>query len=578
MKGRNLKSAMAIALAACMSASVLTGCGGGQPQSGQTGQPESGTGAAQEPGGAPSASGNTQEATGVVIGPDGGATTADALMAGLESVTSSKDTLVMRMDADPGTLDNLTTQIMNGNQILSMVNCGLMRNSYNEEMGIIYEMGTRYAIAQDYELAEDKNSVIWTIREDAKWHDGNPVTVEDILFSISRYQENSQYDFIDYSKLDKIDDTHFSVGFVRQDANAIVNIGTMTLVEKSVFEAVGSEQYFTTTAFVGCGAYEIKDWVAGDTMTLEAVDGYFGGDPKIKKIMIRFIAEASVAMMELETGGVDVIDIPNWTDVSNVMKGNYEGVAKHLQIPDSLYTMVGYNLSEDSPCRDLLVRQAIAYAIDRDTVAQGAYEGVGEVAYTFFSGNVENMKVFSEEEWPYDHNVEKAKELLSQAGYGDGFKMTILTNQDANRSMAAQIIKSQLSEVGIEAEIVNYDNATYAATMSGETDSWDIWLRNWTTTGTCWSQYFTLIVKTNCHPDENDDTWKKYTDYAAAMAGELDEAARYDIEDKVQETVMDDALYTYNLIAPVKHIILSDNLCNIERANYSWNVLDAYFK
>lgn len=583
MRKRTWKKTMAVLLTTCLSVAVLAGCGGNgtQPSSAAeeiastVGNENTGENADSEGAGNQS---TVQEAVGVVIGPEGGATTSDVTTEGLENITSSKDTLVMRMDSDPGTLDNLTTSIMNGTQILSMANCALMRSSYDENMGTVYEVGTRYSIATDYEMAKDYSSLTWTIRDDATWSDGNPVTVEDILFSISRYQENSRYDYIDYTKLEKIDDTHLSVGFTKKDANAITGIGAMTLVEKAVFESLGAEKYFTTPSFVGCGAYKITDWVAGDSMTLEAVDGYFGGDPKIKKILIRFIAEASVAMMELETGGIDIIDIPNWTDVSNVLKGNYEGVAKHIQIPDMLHTMVGYNLSADSPCQDLLVRQAIAYAIDRDTVALGAYEGVGETAYTFFSSNVENMKVFTQETWPYHHDVEKAKELLVEAGYPNGFEMTILTNQDANRSMAAQIIKSQLAEVGINANIVNYDNATYASTMSGETDTWDIWLRNWTTTGVCWYQYFTNIVDVNCHPNNDDETWQKYLSYASSMAEEMDAEARYAIEDKVQETIMNDALYTYNLISPVKHIIISDGLCNMERMSYNWNMLDAYFR
>ena len=584
MKKRTWKRMMALALIFCLTASSLTGCGQGGNAPADSGKTTAAEGNATAAGSSGAATAESKapetlpEAAGVVIGPGGGATTSDLTTEGLAEVTSSKDTLVMRMDADPGTLDNLTTAIMNGTQILSIVNCQLMRGSYDENMGTIYEMDNRYSIAKGYELAEDNSKVTWTIRGDAKWHDGNPVTVEDILFSIGRYQENSRYDFIDYTKLEKIDDTHFSVGFTKKDANAIINIGSMTLVEKSVFESIGTESYLTTPALVGCGAYKIKDWMAGDSMTLEAVEGYFGGDPKIKKIIIRFIAEASVAMMELETGGVDIIDIPNWTDVANVINGNYAGIAKHIQVPDMLHTMVGYNLSADSPCSDLRVRQAIAYAIDRDTVALGAYEGVGEVAYTFFSSNVENIKVFKPEEWPYPYDTTKAKELLAEAGYADGFKMTILTNQDANRSMAAQIIKSQLAAVGIQADIVNYDNATYAATMSGETDSWDIWLRNWTTSGVCWDQYFTNIVDVNCHPDDNDETWKKYMDYAASMAQELNQEARYAIEDEIQGTIMTDALYTYNLISPVKHIILGESLCNLERMTYNWNMLDAYFK
>jgi len=556
---------LAVALIACSS------CGSSTGTSDKAENKGSNTPSSSE------AEGGSAEALSVVVGPSGGVTTSD-VVADLSSVTSSKDTLTIRMDTDPGTLDNLTTAIMNGTQILSIVDNTLMRTAYTEDLGTVYNVDNKYCLATEYTVAEDNSKISWTIRGDAKWSDGTPVTVEDILYSIARYEANSNYSFIDYTKLVKIDDTHFEVGLTRADANALTLIGTATLVQKAAHESLGNEKYFTSPSFVGCGAYKIVDWVAGDSMKLEAVEGYFGGDPKIKNINIRFIPEASVAMMELETGGVDLIDIPNWTDVKNVDGGQYQGVAKHLYLPDILFTMVGYNLSPDSPCKDLNVRKAIAYAINRDDVALGAYEGVGEVAYSFFSTNVENIHILDKDAWPYPYDLDKAKELLKEAGYENGFEMTILTNQDANRSMAAQIIKSQLDKVGITANIVNYDNATYAATMSGETDSWDIWLRNWTTAGVCWNQYFTNIVVTNCHPDEQSAEWIKYTDLAAKMAIEMDTEKRYAIEDEIQSTIMEDALYTYNLISPIKHVILADGLKNIERCGYNWNVMDAYFE
>ncbi|MBQ9048875.1 MAG: ABC transporter substrate-binding protein [Solobacterium sp.] len=568
-----------------LTASSLIACGGGNaPASSGSAGTASGASAATTEAAAPAASAETSAAAPAgnanesVVGMSGGLTTGDQVTSGLEGITSSKDTLAIRMDSDPGTLDGLTTAIMNGTQILSIIDTTLMRTSYDQDLGMVYEVNTKYTIATDYEIADDNSKITWTIRDNAKWSDGKPVTVDDILYSIKRYEANSRYAFIDYANLKKIDETHFEVPLLTADANALTMIGSMALVQQETHEKIGNDAYFTTPQFVSNGAYKITDWVAGDSMKLEAVDDYFGGTPKIKNILIRFIPEASVAMMELETGGIDLIDIPNWTDVSNVINGQYEGVAKHLQLPDMLHTMVGYNLSSDSPCGDLKVRQAIAYAIDREVIALGAYEGVGQVAMTFFSNNVENIKVFSDEEWPYHKDLDKAKELLKEAGYENGFEMTILTNQDANRSMAAQIVKSQLAEIGITANIVNYDNATYAATMSGETDSWDIWLRNWTTAGVCWNQYFTNIVEVNCHPNKDDATWQGYLDKAAKMAAEMDTAKRYAIEDDIQATIMEDALYTYNLIAPIKHVILADGLKNVERCSYNWNMLDAYFE
>ncbi len=494
-----------------------------------------------------------------------------------ESMESSKDILVMRMDADPGTFNLVNTYIMNAVQILSMTTCTLLRTVDDGKGGTINAIDDRYGLATEYAFDDDNMGMTFTIRDNAKWHDGNPVTADDVVYSLKRYTGNSRYGYVDYENITKVDDNTVHIGFTRTDSNALFGIGTMWIVEQSVLEEIGEEEYFTTTNYIGCGPYKVVSWVPGDSIDLEAVDDYFGGTPKIKNIRIRFIAEASVGMMELETGGIDVIDIPNWVDVQNIMNGEYEGIAKAVQISDMLHTCAGFNLSSDSPFQDLRVRQAFAYALDRDTIALGAYEGVGQVAYTIFSDGGENMLRYTPETWPYSLNVEKAKELLADAGYPDGFEMTLLTNQDANRSMAAQIAKNQLAEVGIEASIVNYDNATYAATMANETDSWDVWFRNWGA-GTVWYSMIDNTIAVNCHPNESDETWIKYKTLSSDMAKEMDTEKRYAIENEIQENFLTEALYIYNLIAPVKNYVMVDNLYGLTRVSYYWDILDAYFE
>lgn len=511
-----------------------------------------------------------------VIGANGGTTTGDMKTGDeLANAVSTEDTLVIRIDGDPSTFDNIMA-VSNAMLIQGFIQNTLLTTSYNEDMIAETTLNDKYGLAESFTIDEDNMGLTWKLREGVKWHNGDVLTTDDVLFSIERYRTMSRYDYIDFDNVTKISDTEFHVGLTRTDPSSVYGVGAFQIVNKKVFEEVGEENYFTTPAFVGTGPYKITQWITGDSITLERFDDYFGGVAKIKNVKFRFISEAAVAMMELETGGVHVIDNPNWTDCQNIDNGMLEGVAKYYKCLDRFDNYLGFNLSEGSPFADLRVRQAVCYAIDRDELLIGAYEGLCSETYTMWTGDGEYLINWDKESWPYNTNLEKAKELMADAGYADGFSTKLMTNQKADQGLAIQIIKNQLAKIGIDCELVTYDSATYSSLMANDPTSFGLWLRNWTA-GTVWYTGITNTMKTNCHPQADDPTWQKYEALAYKIGETMDNTEREQLWHELQEGFMEEALYMYHLNKATKNTLVVDNLYNLERCGYTFFPLDAHF-
>lgn len=571
-------AAAALALAGCAGDTTGTTTGGttgGTTTGGSTGTTTGGTGTEVAGDNIVLDTSAGTDKTMSVIG-DYAVTTGDLLSGDeLAAAVSTKDTLTIRIDGDPSTFEGAKA-VSNALICGSFCEAKLQTTTYDKNMADVVGFNDRYTVGVSAELDEDEMGVTMGIREGVTWSDGTPFTIEDVLHSIDQYRTMSRYDYVDFDNVTKVDDTHFNVRLKRKYAGAIAAVGGFQMINKKVHESVGPEVYFTTESYVTLGAWKITKWVTGDSIEMTARNDYFGGTPKIQNVIVRFIPEASVAMMELETGGIDVVDVPNWTDVQNVINGSYEGVAKYYKCRDRFDNYLGFNMSKGSPYADIRVRQAVCYAIDREELLIGAYEGLCSPTYTIWTGNGEFLTTFTEEEWPYHVDLDKAKSLLAEAGYPDGFKSSIMTNQKADQGLCIQLIKNQLAKIGIELELLTYDSATYSDLMANDPTAFGLWLRNWTA-GVVWDTAVTTTMATNCHPQEDDPVWIKYRDWAVKFAGIMDDAEREKEVRAFQENFLTEALFVYHLNMATKNTILVENLMNLERAGYTFFALDAHF-
>lgn len=539
---------------------VLTACSGGSGGSGGTNPAGSGSGN-QNSGGAASAG---SESTG------GDAEAGN----GASSASTTKDSLIIRMQSDPGTLDISQGNIIESMQIWSLCGNRLLVVKQGEDGIYSTVADDEYSLATGYTFDDDDCGITFQLREGVKWHDGSDFTADDVVFSVMRYADNSTYSYIDFTDVQAVDAHTVHIGLKSPDAQALINIGAMFLCSKDNTDT--DDPLSFSKKYVGTGPWYVDSWIDGDSVTLKAFDDYFAGAPAIETVTVRFINDASVAMMELETGGVDIVDTPDWSSVSSVMNGNYEGKIKFTETTDLYLHHLWFNCSQDSPFKDIRVRQAVMYAVDRESLIYGAFEGLGETAYTMESVTMGDV-ISLEDSWPFTHDVEKAKTLLAEAGYPDGFNATIINYGDQNDVLANEILANQLSEIGIKLSIESYDTATWISRLTEQTTGWDMALRLYGGSNPM-SRWTWLNVPQNTHVDpEINPDYRELYDLSLKALSTLDDDARREIHIEIQKRWFDEWAYTLPIFQKIQYNLFADNLQNVQRYGYYWFLKDAYF-
>ena len=210
-------------------------------------------------------------------------------------------------------------------------------------------------------------------------------------------------------------------------------------------------------------------WEASDRIILAKNEEYWGEAPAIPNVIWRTIPEVATRSIEVEAGGVDIAVDIQATDIARLENSKDVKIFKNVA---SSINFIGLNTTME-PFNDVRVRQAINYAIDKSAIYNVVYQGTGTIAEAPMSPVV---WAYNDELPQYEYNIEKAKELLAEAGYPDGFKMTMTTDESQQRQDTAEMVQSQLAEIGIEVEIRPLERTTYIGEVCAgnlEAFSWD---------------------------------------------------------------------------------------------------------
>ncbi|WP_298502493.1 ABC transporter substrate-binding protein, partial [uncultured Sphaerochaeta sp.] len=226
---------------------------------------------------------------------------------------------------------------------------------------------------------------------------------------------------------------------------------------------VSANQDILKTKPVGSGPYKFVSWTQNDNTKLEAFDQYYKGAPQTKNLIIKVIPEASQRTIALETGELDIVYDVLVSDMKRVRENKNLIL---LEAPSLTCFYISFNMRKP-PFNNQLVRQAINMAIDRqllvDTVNSGtgapADEIIAPAVYGYYSTGV----------WEY--NPAKAKQLLAQAGYPNGFSTTLWVNNNQSRVEMCQAIQEMLREIGITVKVEVMEFGTFISrTTAGEHD------------------------------------------------------------------------------------------------------------
>lgn len=373
-----------------------------------------------------------------------------------------KTTLVAASYSDPKTLNPWSSDARNLTRVALNVFERLVDRNETDN-------GYVGVLAESWEETEE--GITFNIREGVKFHEGQELTADDVVFSLQKASTyagvNFGWDWIDFDNVKAIDGHTVYVPYLYPCYLTLAEFSAnnMYIMCKETWDEYGEEVSLHPN---GTGPFKLDDWVQGDHLNLVSFDEYWGDKPVLKEIDYRFIAENSQAMIELQTGGVDVVldvlplEVQNIED-SEKMEMYY---GKNIVI-DMLHMNCEYDM-----LKDVKVRQAVAYALDLDGIISGNYRGWGDIPYSHITPNIAGYSdQFEGDKYPYgtSANVEKAKELLAEAGYPNGFDIEIVIDDDSNRIAVAEIVRNNLEAVGINAKILSSDYATFSEKIySGE--------------------------------------------------------------------------------------------------------------
>ncbi|MGL6174316.1 MAG: ABC transporter substrate-binding protein [Cellulosilyticaceae bacterium] len=364
----------------------------------------------------------------------------------------------------------------------------IMNNVFEGLMGFTPEGEIIPRLATHVDISEDGLNYTFVIRTDVKFHNGNPLTIDDVIYSYNKLaglngEKPLSSKFAKVSAITKVDEQ--TVTFTLSERSA----SFLAACTEPVLPA-GYENQSTTP--IGTGPFVFKEYVPGQKIVLDANNDYYDTDrnPRIDTVEFRIMTDQNSILMALKSGDLDLAEI----DYTNVLTLGDDYTI--YSTPQNMVQLVALN-NEVAPFDNIKVRQAINYAIDKDLLVNGVANGFGTKLYTTASPVMGMWYNDLSSADPYPYNPEKAKELLAEAGYANGLTTTIKVPSNYQFHIdTAQVIADQLAQVGI--------------TLNIELIEWGQWLENVYTN----ADYETTIVGLTGKLDPHETFMRFESDYA----------------------------------------------------------------
>jgi peptide/nickel transport system substrate-binding protein len=339
-------------------------------------------------------------------------------------------------------------------------------------------------LAESWEVSDDGKEYTFKLVENAKFHDGSPVTAEAVQYSFTRAIDVGKSaagifnKVIDKNSFEVIDDYTIKITLKEPFAPFVSTLGTAfgNIINPALEENHGDDlgESFLSEEVMGSGPYLLDSWDRGETLVLKANPDYWGDAPTMETVNIRFITEASTARLMLEKGEIDMIDN---TVISPEVLEQMEGT-EGVEILEADGYQIDYMPmnTEKGALADVRVRQAIAHSINYDALLESVYLGKAE---RIVGAVPKGMFGFNSDAKLYDYDLDKAKELLKEAGHESGLELEIAISEDNEvRSNTALLLQSDLEKVGVTLNIKTYAWPTFLDLVT--TGKHDFGLVSWT--------------------------------------------------------------------------------------------------
>ncbi|MBN2655556.1 MAG: ABC transporter substrate-binding protein [Spirochaetales bacterium] len=338
------------------------------------------------------------------------------------------------------------------------------------------------ALAKSWDVSADGLEYVFHLREGVKFHDGTDFNADAIVFSHMRQLDESHpyfeygpwkyWGYMDMSAIVKdieaVDTYTVKYTLLKPEAPFIANLAmNFAVIVSPAAVEMYKEDY--TNHPVGTGPFKFVSWTKDDNIVVERNPDYWGQKTYLDRVIFKVIPDATARTLALKKGEVDIVDFPSPEDIPGIK------ATEGLKVVEQAGLNVGYLAlnCEKEPFDNKLVRQAVNYAINKQDIIDGVYGGMGQAAKNPLPPG---MWSYNDEIEDYPYDPAKAKALLAEAGYADGFSTTLWAMPvsrpyNPNGKKVAEIMQANLADVGIDAAITSYDWGTYLdKTDQGEHD------------------------------------------------------------------------------------------------------------
>ena len=438
-------------------------------------------------------------------------------------------TLVAALSGEPDQLDPHQTSAYQSFQVLENVYDTLV------QPGPPPAMEMEPALAESWETSDDGLTWTFRLRQGVTFHNGNPFTAEDVVYSYRRIIDeelSNAYRFGTVEDITAPDPTTVELALSGPTPNLLQQIGGfkgMAILDEETGDDVDLQREAN-----GTGPFRLSSYTSGSAIELARHDTYWGSRPQLDGVTFRFVKDPTVALTDLQSGQVQ------WTD--NLPPQQVEALQSGGEIqvgrtPSTDYWYFAANQARE-PFDDPRVRQALAFAIDREAITQAAKFGAATVNQTAIPRGSE----YFVDHAPYTKDTARARDLLSQAGVTDLEVELMVTDEYPETVQSAQVMVSQLEEAGITGTIRTLD---FASWLDAQTEGdFDVLLLGWLGNLDPDDFYYAQ------HHSEGTFNAQGYASREVDAAldegrSELDPAARMAAYETAVRRIVDDASYVY---------------------------------
>lgn len=396
-------------------------------------------------------------------------------------------------------------------------------------------------LAESWTISDDGLTYTFKLVPGVKFSDGTDVTAADWEWSLNRAMETTDGHWYfaakNIEKAEAPDDTTVVITLKEPSAATLANLSmfSMSVMSKAYYDTVGAEGH--ENGPIGTGPYVIKEWVKGEYITLEANPYYrVEGEPKTQEIVFKVVSDDSARSMQLQAGEIDVATDMSFSSLKQ-MENNDE--VKTMAFPSTVTRFMALNTAMPG-LDNQKVRQALNLATNNKEITDMVLFGYGEPALSF----LQNTSAYLNTDIPApEQDIEAAKKLMEEAGYGDGLTIDLLYHAgDTFEEQIATLLKAQWGQIGVNVELRPEEQGTYLDVFYGL--EFDTVIDYWSDDMPDPYQFMQSVCVFDLYAGFDTNYQNPCLEELNALAAvETDDAKRHEYYDEVQEIIYDAAIY-----------------------------------